>query len=480
MTTSISHTSGFNISADRPMQQRQSQPQSHPTEDATTSTDLMSLFSSEGGESVTEAALRDFCSAPAKQQQQQLPQNQSPLRAGSTETSRNNNTLQSNNSPHREGQPRRSSSRHSIKKGADTHDTALVESRSATPSSASSTSSDPGHVSDVSAASSGHNSDASRSPPPRRHKQSRGEGERNSPAITISSSKNNRSSALVTGGQDFSANSSEALARIAYLDRERAEEARVPPRKAAPPRAARYNTFGELDRTAASVGAHSISAGTPAISAVEHARAIVAQSGDLARWLSSQGFDESIYSRLVAAGALSMSHASRLTKSNLKQLLGVGNGIRLHMAMREVEAARAILVAAGESLPDTEMNGSILPPRRNGRGKLNAASCLPNSHLTDTRSDSPGSLFRELHPPGLHGYCALSDCDLPANVTCASRTCQVGLCTFHSNKLIITGANLCEHCYQHASVIDSIRDATGITALQEQGYLQPVEQCVVQ
>jgi hypothetical protein len=261
---------------------------------------------------------------------------------------------------------------------------------------------------------------------------------------------------------------------------------------------ARYNTFGATDRAAVTAGYGVQAASGPgAASALEAARALLAQAGgnvdgELGRFLAAQGFDEAVAARLKHEGALTVGHASRLTKARLKQLIGVGNGIRLHMALREIEAARALLRASGESVTDSfdggDGNSGAAREGRSSRsrGRLSAASVLPRSSACSATStdatDSPGALlFRTLHPPGLHGYCAVADCDLPAPVCCADRGCSIGLCTFHVHKNILTGQSLCSRCYEtSSSALESIKEASGFNALQEQGYLQPIEQCVVQ
>ena len=280
---------------------------------------------------------------------------------------------------------------------------------------------------------------------------------------------------------------------MAQVETVRREEARVPPRRGPAPAAARYNTFGEWERPGigkqSAQGAATAAASTSSSPLVQ-AQLALQQADHIPRWLSLHGFDESVYPRLVqslcpddgdgagsqASSSLSLPLLLRQTKSSLKSLLGIRDGIRLHLALRDLEAAQRLVESAGPAASAAARPGS----GRNGgqRPHLSPESVLPAGIGAADCSMGAAVWRRELHPAGVHGYCALSSCDLPASSVCSSKSCGLPLCTFHAHKLLLTGNIVCEDCYGRTGIADSVKEAVGINALQEQGY--PVEQCVVQ
>lgn len=296
---------------------------------------------------------------------------------------------------------------------------------------------------------------------------------------------------------------------MAQAESVRREEARVPPRREAaqrPAAAARYNTFGEWERPgigrqsaqgAAAAGAAAAASPSPVV----QAQLALQQADHIPRWLSLHGFDESVYPRLVQSlctngsgdgggsdggsgadpsSSLSLSLLLRQTKSGLKTLLGVRDGIRLHLALRDLEAAQRIVEDAGLTTAAGAASRQGSGARRSGsqRPQLSPESVLPGGSGAADCSAGATVWRRELHPAGVYGYCALSSCDLPAGAVCSSKSCGLPLCTFHAHKLLLAGTIVCADCYERTGIADSVREAVGISALQEQGYVG--EQCVVQ
>jgi hypothetical protein len=427
---------------------------------------------------VAAAALRDFCAKPAEHTQ----------RVAATAHSERSERREKDNRRHssKEGQQRRSSSRnrkHDERSSNEvriditslpasnssrttlappaapvraSYDCAL-ESRSATPSSArsssaSSHSGDPGRAVE-SRSSSPSSSSRSRSPQPHRAHGSRSEGQRISPGAADSRCSSTASR------PDFSAMSSDAFERMPHLAESRHEQSH---RSFVPATSSQYAAFGDADRPPA-VHPYPESSREASRMSVEQARQMLAQTDNLPRWLAAQSFDESVTARLATAGALDLPHVMRLSKAALKGLLGVAHGIRLHMALRDLEAARATLEAASRpSHRSSSRRHRHSKDSRNGHGRSRheASSRDFRSHA---RSPSPETLFRELHPPGLHGYCALSDCDLPANLQCSAKHCHIGLCTFHANKLLLTGQWDASHASRaHSSESDRLSEVCSL------------------
>lgn len=230
------------------------------------------------------------------------------------------------------------------------------------------------------------------------------------------------------------------------------------------PTPAKYDTFGETTR---------IDTAT-----------LLSHLDDLPHWFRIHGFDDEVCDKLNlnptpaslpvpsptdppppdsetnrrTTTAITIDTLEKMTKQDLKRLIGLKDGIRLFNLLREVESARRSGVQRHSSV---------------SRMRMTPDSCLP-----DVRLSSTPTLTRELFPAGLHGYCFEVDCSLSAPSQCSQRTCQRPLCIAHQTKSLLTGNILCQECYQKMTYLEGIQDSIGITSLKEQGYAVP--QCAIQ
>ena len=175
----------------------------------------------------------------------------------------------------------------------------------------------------------------------------------------------------------------------------------VPAIPASPAPSSSYNTFGSLTRTSDDSG--------------------------VAAWLRVNNFDSRCISKLAHfTGADLLS----LSKADIRELLGVKDGLRLHA--RLVQVREALAAAGHDPVAEMALHREI----------LQNASLLS----TPTRKRERGDSRRRNTQP-----CERVGCGMGSAVRCCVETCATSLCLEHCHKDIITGYSYCEGCAETMS-----------------------------
>lgn len=138
-----------------------------------------------------------------------------------------------------------------------------------------------------------------------------------------------------------------------------------------------------------------------------------------------------------------MNELLELTKSDLKDLLGIKEGIRLYHRLKTVKKERSNYSSSSSSDPSS------------------SPTSLSGLNIHD-----------EMKPPGYYGYCSELDCHLPAPHTCSSPDCDRTLCIKHMQKSILTGAAYCQECADKITFASEIKQGMGWDKVD-------TEQCVI-
>ena len=128
-------------------------------------------------------------------------------------------------------------------------------------------------------------------------------------------------------------------------------------------------------------------------------------SAALRSWLQANHFDDSV---ATALSSYSVADVLALTKSDLKDLIGVQQGIRLYTRIAQHKA----MIEGGKYKSTASPVSSSLSPRLHSR----------------------------------YGQCSQRDCPHPTVAVCSVPECGASLCVWHESKSLFTGQKYCPRC----------------------------------
>ena len=129
----------------------------------------------------------------------------------------------------------------------------------------------------------------------------------------------------------------------------------------------------------------------------------------LREWLRDNHFDDSVWEAL---NEYSIADLLAVTKEDLKELLGVKQGIRLYARIQQYKQQQQLPIASSS------------PPQPSRRSAFSYSSA---SHSR-------------------YGVCAINGCTHASTNVCSMPSCNASLCMAHQNKSLLTGHVYCSAC----------------------------------